>query len=68
MKIRKVLGETNPEEAAPGTVRKDFGHNVIKNGAHASDSPLSAEREMKIIHIEKDDITEIVERHYGKID
>jgi len=68
MKIRKVLGETNPEEAAPGTVRKDFGHNVIKNGAHASDSPLSAEREMKIIHIEKDDIAEIVERYYGKID
>ena len=67
-KIRKVLGETNPKEAAPGTVRKDFGLDIIKNGAHASDSSLSAEREMKIIQIEKDDIPEIVEKHYGKID
>lgn len=67
-KIRKVLGETNPEEAAPGTIRKDFGHNIIKNGAHASDSPLSAEREMEIINIEKDDIVKIVEKHYGKSD
>ncbi len=66
-KIRKVLGETNPKEAAPGTVRKDFGLDIIKNGAHASDSSLSAEREMKIIQIEKDDIPEIVEKHYGRI-
>ncbi len=67
MKIRKVLGETNPKEAAPGTVRKDFGLDIIKNGAHASDSSLSAEREMKIIQIEKDDIPKIVEKHYGRI-
>jgi len=67
MKIRKVLGETNPKEADPGTVRKDFGLDIIKNGAHASDSSLSAEREMRIIQIEKDDISEIVERHYGRI-
>ncbi|MBA7500305.1 MAG: hypothetical protein GH144_07475 [Clostridia bacterium] len=66
-KIRKVLGETNPKEAAPGTVRKDFGLDIIKNGAHASDSSLSAEREMKIIQIEKDDIPEMVEKHYGRI-
>ena len=66
-KIRKVLGETNPLDAAPGTVRKDFGQDVIKNGAHASDSPASAEREMKIIQIEKDDIARIVERYYGKL-
>ncbi len=66
-KIRKVLGETNPKEAAPGTVRKDFGLDIIKNGAHASDSSLSAEREMKIIQIEKDSIPEIVERYYGII-
>ena len=67
MKIRTVLGETNPKEAAPGTVRKDFGLDIIKNGAHASDYSFSAEREMRIIQMEKDDISEIVERHYGKI-
>jgi len=66
-KIRRVLGETNPLEAAPGTVRKDFGHDVIKNGAHASDSPEAAEREMKIIKVDKDDIKRIVEKYYGKI-
>ncbi len=64
-KIRKVLGETNPEEAAPGTVRKDFGHDVIKNGAHASDSEESAERELKIINIEEDEIAPLVEKYYG---
>jgi nucleoside diphosphate kinase len=63
-KIRKVLGETNPEDAAPGTVRKDFGHDVIKNGAHASDSVVSAEREMRIVQIEKDDIGRIVKKYY----
>ncbi|NQS89151.1 nucleoside-diphosphate kinase, partial [Patescibacteria group bacterium] len=64
-KIRKVLGETNPEEAAPGTVRKDFGHDVIKNGAHASDSEESAERELKIVNIEGDEIAPLVEKYYG---
>ncbi len=64
-KIRKVLGETNPEEAAPGTVRKDFGQDVIKNGAHASDSEESAERELRIINIEKDEIAPLVKKYYG---
>jgi len=63
-KIRKVLGETNPEDAAPGTVRKDFGLDVIKNGAHASDSVSSAEREMRIVQIKKDDIGRIVKKYY----
>lgn len=66
-KIRNVLGETNPLNAAPGTVRKDFGYNIIKNGAHASDCPEVAEREMKIIRVDKDDIRKIVEKYYGRI-
>jgi nucleoside diphosphate kinase len=67
-KIRTVLGETNPEEAAPGTVRKDFGQDVIKNGAHASDSTASAERETAVIDIAADDITPVVESYYGRLD
>jgi len=63
-KIRRILGETNPEEAAPGTVRKDFGHDVIKNGAHASDSPESAEREIRIVNLKEDDITPWVQKYY----
>ena len=48
-KIRRRLGATNPEEAEDGTVRSIYGYDLMKNGAHASDSPESAERERKII-------------------
>jgi len=48
-KIRTCLGSTNPEDAAPGTVRSVYGDDLMKNGAHASDAPESAERERKII-------------------
>jgi nucleoside diphosphate kinase len=48
-KIRKRLGATNPKEAEDGTVRSVYGYDLMKNGAHASDSPESAERERKII-------------------
>jgi nucleoside diphosphate kinase len=46
-----VLGPTDPSKAPGGTVRRDFGSNVMVNTAHASDSPASVEREMKIIRI-----------------
>jgi len=65
-RIRKVLGETNPEEAAPGTVRKDFGKTIMMNVAHAADSPASAGREMAIVRVEDDDIRRVIERYYGK--
>ncbi len=48
-KIRECLGSTNPQEAAPGTVRSVYGDDLMKNGAHASDSPENAERERRII-------------------
>lgn len=48
-KIRERLGSTDPSKAAEGTVRSDFGSDLMKNGAHASDSVKSAERERKII-------------------
>jgi len=47
--IREWLGATDPDKAAPGTVRSDFGRDLMRNGAHASDSVESAERERKII-------------------
>ena len=50
-KIRSVLGPTDPAKAPGGTVRRDFGSDVMVNTAHASDSPASVEREMKIIRI-----------------
>jgi nucleoside-diphosphate kinase len=45
---RKLMGATNPREAAPGTIRGDFGLSVEANVVHGSDSPESAEREIAI--------------------
>ena len=35
---RKIMGSTNPNEAAPGTIRKEFGISIDKNSVHGSDS------------------------------
>lgn len=45
---RNMMGATNPAEAAPGTIRGDFGLTVGKNVIHGSDSPESAEREINL--------------------
>lgn len=45
---RKLMGATNPKEAAPGTIRGDFGLVMDANVIHGSDSPASAEREIGI--------------------
>jgi nucleoside-diphosphate kinase len=43
---RQLIGATNPLEAAPGSIRGDFGLEVQTNLVHGSDSPESAEREI----------------------
>ena len=43
---RALMGETNPQEAAPGTIRADFASTIDENAVHGSDSPASAEREI----------------------
>ena len=48
-RIRTVLGSTDPNKAEPGTVRSDFGRDLMRNGAHASDSVENAIRERKIV-------------------
>lgn len=45
---RKLMGATNPADAAPGTIRGDFGLVMDENVIHGSDSPESAEREVGI--------------------
>jgi nucleoside-diphosphate kinase len=45
---RKVIGATNPVDAAPGSIRGDFALEVTYNMVHGSDSPQSAEREIGI--------------------
>ena len=41
-KVRDIMGATNPADAAPGTIRKDFADNVERNIVHGSDKPESA--------------------------
>tara|TARA_A100001037_G_C15136841_1_gene631619 strand:- start:408 stop:833 length:426 start_codon:yes stop_codon:yes gene_type:complete len=43
---RETIGATNPEEAADGTIRKDFANNVQDNAVHGSDSDENAEKEI----------------------
>ncbi len=46
--VRKIVGKTDPAEAAPGTIRGDYGMIKTMNLVHASDSSDSAEREISI--------------------
>ena len=46
--VRLLTGATNPQTAAPGTVRGDLALAVTPNLIHASDSPASAERELAL--------------------
>jgi len=62
-KIRDVLGSTDPSKAADGTVRKEFGSNVMVNTAHASDSAESYEREKDIVRINHNSISAIIKEN-----
>ncbi len=44
--VRTLMGNTRPAEAAPGTLRGDFGIDVGRNLVHGSDGPVSAQREV----------------------
>ena len=46
--MRKLMGATNCAQAAPGTIRGDFGLTVDQNVIHGSDSVESAEREIGV--------------------
>ena len=45
--VRAIMGATNPEEAEPGTIRKDFASGIEKNIVHGSDSQESAAYEIR---------------------
>lgn len=51
---RQMMGATNPKDAAPGTIRGDFGVTVGKNVIHGSDSPESAAREIGLFFKEEE--------------
>jgi len=43
---REIMGATNPEKAAPGTLRALYADSMTKNAVHGSDSEASAAREI----------------------
>ena len=45
-KNRELMGATNPQEAAAGTIRADFAETIDANAVHGSDSPESTAREV----------------------
>lgn len=45
-RYRELMGKTNPEEAACGTIRADYAESMRFNSVHGSDSPTSAAREI----------------------
>jgi nucleoside-diphosphate kinase len=51
--VRKLVGVTDPQSAAPGTIRGDYGQEIGRNIIHASDSTASAKREIGLFF--KDD-------------
>ncbi|WP_370224044.1 nucleoside-diphosphate kinase [Cytobacillus sp.] len=53
---RQMMGSTNPKDAAPGTIRGEFGITVGKNVIHGSDSPASAEREIGLFFKEEEKV------------
>ena len=46
LKNRELMGNTNPQEAAPGTIRADVANSIDANAVHGSDSETSALREI----------------------
>ena len=47
VRLRELMGATNPANAAPGTIRARFGKDIQTNSVHGSDSPTSAARETR---------------------
>ena len=64
-KIRDVLGPTDPTKAPGGTIRREFGHDVMVNTAHASDAVDNAKREMNVVKIQDNNTSRII-RDYVK--
>ena len=46
---REIIGNTNPKDASPGTIRGDFGISITENSIHASDSSESFDKEVNVV-------------------
>lgn len=52
--VRALMGSTDPQQAAPGTIRGDLGLFIQNNLIHGSDSPESAQREVALFFDDAD--------------
>jgi len=52
--VRQMMGETNPAEASPGSIRGDFGTDITQNLIHGSDSPENASKEISLFFSEEE--------------
>ena len=51
---RELMGATNPQEAAPGTIRADFAKSIDANAVHGSDAPETAAYEIGVFFTDAD--------------
>jgi nucleoside-diphosphate kinase len=53
--LRDLMGATDPQQAAPGTIRRDYGENIERNAIHGSDAPETAAVEIAFFfnHLER---------------
>ncbi|NVJ63911.1 MAG: nucleoside-diphosphate kinase [Flavobacteriaceae bacterium] len=52
--FRTLLGSTNPQEAAPGTIRNKFAESISYNAVHGSDSDENAQIESEFFFVEEE--------------
>ena len=53
--LRDLMGATDPQQAAPGTIRRDYGENIERNAIHGSDAAATAALEIPFFfnHLER---------------
>jgi nucleoside-diphosphate kinase len=53
-KNREIMGATNPKDAAPGTIRKEFAESIGENSVHGSDAAETAKQEIAFFFAESE--------------
>lgn len=48
LKVREIMGDTDPQKAKQGTIRREYGESIGENAVHGSDSLESAKRELNL--------------------
>ena len=61
--VRKMIGNTDPKEAPPGTIRGDYALSKAENVIHASDSEEKAKREISLFFKEDELVTTVAQAH-----